>query len=87
MTLIGGLCFNRVLTCTGDVWVLSSTSSVLLTTRSPEYTVSLGTGDTLHAKLRSMLLVREKLMEMGKNAGSINVSNPETPFYSPSSPQ
>ena len=66
---------------------LSSTSSVLLTTRSPEYTVSLGTGDTLHAKLRSMLLVREKLMEMGKNAGSINVSNPETPFYSPSSPQ
>ncbi len=66
---------------------LSNTSSVLLTTRDPSYTVSLGNSDTLHAKLRSMLLVREKLMEIGKTAGSINVSNPETPFYSPSSPQ
>jgi len=34
-----------------------------------------------------MLLVREKLIEMGKTSGSINVTNPETPFYSPSSPQ
>ena len=29
----------------------------------------------------------KRLKEMGKTSGSINVSNPETPFYSPSSPQ
>ena len=65
---------------------LSNPDSVLLTTRDP-FTVSLGDGGLLHAKLRSMLLVRGKLLEMGKNTGSINVSNPESPFYSPSSPQ
>ena len=66
---------------------LSNTSSVLLTTRTPDFTVSLGDSGTLHAKLRSMLLVCEKLMEMGKTAGSITVATPEAPFYSPSSPQ
>ncbi len=79
----------KIIGCTGMIREadLSSTDSVLLTTRDPAYTVSLGNGELIHAKLRSMLLVREKLIEMGKTSGSINVTNPETPFYSPSSPQ
>ncbi len=78
----------KVLGCTDQILEadLSNPSSILLTTRD-NYTVALGSSDSLHAKLRSMLLVREKLREMGKTAGAINVSNPETPFFSPDSPQ
>ena len=47
------------------------------------FTVSMGDMTNLHAKLRSMLLVREKLLSMGKNKGTINVVNPVSPFYSP----
>ena len=65
---------------------LSNTSSLLLMTRD-NFTVALGNSESLHAKLRSMLLVRGKLAEMGKTSGSISVSNPETPYYSPDSPQ
>ena len=78
----------KILGCNSQVSEadLSNPSSILLTTRD-RFNVSLGNGESLHAKLRSMLLVRDKLKEMGKESGSINVSNPETPFYSPSSPQ
>ena len=65
---------------------LSNLSSILLTTRD-NFTVSLGDSRNIHAKLRSMMLVRAKLLEMGKTSGSIDVSNPETPSYSPSAPQ
>lgn len=78
----------KVLGCTDQIMEadLSNLSSILLTTRD-HFTVSLGNGESLHAKLRSMMLVREKLKEMGKTSGSITVSNPETPFYSPDSPR
>ena len=78
----------KVLGCTSRIKEvdLSNTSSILLTTRDG-YTVSMGSSESLHAKLRSMLLVIGKLAEMGKSEGSINVSNPETPSYSPSAPQ
>ena len=78
----------KVLGCTDQILEadLSNPSSVLLTTRD-NFSVSLGNSESMHAKLRSMLLVRQKLKEMGKTGGSINVSNPETPFYSPASPQ
>lgn len=66
---------------------LSNPYSILLTTRDPVFTVSLGDSSVIHAKLRSMLLVREKLLEMGKTNGSISVVNPEAPSYSPDSPQ
>ena len=78
----------KVLGCTGRILEadLSNPSSILLTTRD-HYTVSLGDSESIHAKLRSMLLVLQKLAEMGKTGGSVNVSNPELPSYSPSSPQ
>ena len=78
----------KVLGCTDQIREadLSNTSSLLLMTRD-NFTVALGNSESLHAKLRSMLLVRGKLAEMGKTSGSISVSNPETPYYSPDSPQ
>ena len=78
----------KVLGCTDQIREadLSNTSSLLLMTRD-NFTVALGNSESLHAKLRSMLLVRSKLAEMGKTSGSISVSNPETPYYSPDSPQ
>ena len=78
----------KVLGCTSQIQEadLSNPDSILLLTRD-RYTVSLGNSESLHAKLRSMMLVRRKLAEMGKDGGSINVSNPEAPSYSPSSPQ
>ena len=78
----------KVLGCTGEILEadLSNPSSILLTTRD-NFNVALGSSESLHAKLRSLLLVRQQLKEMGKTGGSINVSNPESPFYSPSSPQ
>ena len=78
----------KVLGCTDQILEadLSNPSSLLLTTRD-NFSVSLGNGESLHAKLRALFLVRDKLKEMGKTSGSINVSNPETPFYSPNSPQ
>ena len=79
----------KVLGCTEKIREadLSNLSSILLTTREPSFTIALGDATNIHAKLRSMLLVLDKLSEMGKTGGSVNVTNPETPFYSPSSPQ
>lgn len=75
----------KVLGCVSDIQEvdLSNTSSILMLTRDG-YTVSLGDKERIHAKLRSMLYVRAKLQEMGKTGGSINVSVPESPTYSPS---
>lgn len=61
---------------------ISNTGSILLETRD-HYTVALGGGENIHAKLRSMLLVREELLRLQQNGGTINVSNPETPIYTP----
>ena len=79
----------KVLGCTEKIMEadLSNPSSVLLTTRDPQFTVALGDSSTIHAKLRSMLLVMDKLNQMGYTGGSINVANPETPSFSPASPQ
>ncbi len=78
----------KVLGCTGEILEadLSNPSSILLTTRDG-FNVSLGSGETLHAKLRSLLLVRDKLREMGKTGGTINVSAPAAPYFSPAAPQ
>ena len=74
----------KVLGCTEEIKEadMSNTDSILLETRDG-YTVSLGDVKDLHAKLRSMLLVREELRRMQKNGGTINVSKPETPIYTP----
>lgn len=74
----------KVLSCSADIAEadLSTPSSILLTTRDG-YTVALGDGTNIHAKLRSMLLVRAELRRRDLTGGSINVSNPESPLYSP----
>ena len=76
----------KVLNCTALIREadLSSLSSLLMVTRDG-YTVTLGDAANLHAKMRSLLLVREKLIEMEMSGGTINVVNPESPLYSPSS--
>ena len=75
---------TKVLGCNAEIKDadLSNPDSILLTTRDG-YTVAMGNDDELHAKLRSLFLVREKLREMGKVNGTIHVNNPESPFYSP----
>lgn len=74
----------KVLGCTGEIKEadISNTDSILLETRDG-YTVSLGDMEEFHAKLRSMLLVRDELRKMQKTGGTINVSKPETPIYAP----
>ena len=74
----------KVLSCTGLIKEvdISNTGSILLATRD-QYTVALGGGENIHAKLRSMLLVREELQRMGQTGGTINVLNPESPIYTP----
>ena len=78
----------KVLGCTDRIREadLSNPSSILLTTRD-NFTVSLGGSESLHAKLRSMMLVLDELKKMGKTGGSVTVINPETPSYSPESPK
>ena len=61
---------------------ISNTSSILLATRDG-YTAGLGDRTNIHAKLRSLLLVQDELKKMGSIGGTINVSNPETPIYTP----
>ncbi len=74
----------KVLGCTGEIKEadISNTESILLETRDG-YTVSLGDMEEFHAKLRSMLLVRDELHTMQKTGGTINVSKPDTPIYAP----
>ena len=74
----------KVLNCTGRIAEadISNTSSILLTTRDG-FTVSMGDRNNIHAKLRSMLAVLDKLHEMGYTGGTISVANQETPLYTP----
>lgn len=74
----------KVLGCTDLIKEadISNTDSILLATRDG-YTAGLGTRDNLHAKLRSLLLIQDELQKMGRFGGTINLSNPETPIYTP----
>ncbi len=74
----------KVLNCTSRIAEadISNTSSILLTTRDG-FTVSMGDRNNIHAKLRSMLAVLDKLHEMGYTGGTISVANQETPLYAP----
>lgn len=47
------------------------------------YAVRLGSGDSLHAKLRSMLLTLDKLRQEGHGPGTVDVSDPVHPTYIP----
>lgn len=74
----------KVLGCTDKIAEadISNTNSILLATRDG-YTAALGDRQDIHAKLRSLLLVQEQLKTMGNIGGTINVSNPEAPIYTP----
>ena len=74
----------KVLGCTDKIAEadISNTSSILLVTRDG-YTAGLGDRENLHAKMRSLLIVQEELKRMGNFGGTINVSKPETPIYTP----
>ena len=61
---------------------IGNTSSILLATRGG-YTAALGDRTNIHAKLRSLLLVQEELKRLGNFGGTINVTNPEIPIYTP----
>ncbi len=61
---------------------ISNPDSILLVTRDG-YTVGLGNRNNLHAKIRAMLLVLEELKQEGYPGGTINVTNPETPIFTP----
>ena len=65
---------------------ISDTNSILLVTREG-FIVGMGDRTNIHAKLRSMLLVRDELIRMGENDGIINVNNPESPIFQRSSSQ
>ena len=74
----------KVLGCTAMIEEadLSNISSLILTTRDG-FTVALGDGSNIHAKLRAMLITREELLNRGYQGGVINVILPETPVFSP----
>lgn len=74
----------KVLGCTDKIAEadISNTNSILLLTRDG-YTASLGDRQNIHAKLRSLLLVQEQLKQTQNYGGTINVSNPESPIYTP----
>ena len=74
----------KVLSCTGLIREadLSNLASAFLVTRDG-FTVALGSADDFHAKLRAMLLVRQELLNMGYEGGTIQVINPQTPSFSP----
>lgn len=76
----------KVLGCTEEITEadISNPESILLAT-ADGFTVSLGNRENIHAKLRSLLLVREKLNQMEMHGGTISVINPETPIYTPAS--
>ena len=47
------------------------------------FSIRLGSGYRIHAKLRVVRLVQDSLREMGRTGGTIDVSNPEEPTWIP----
>ena len=61
---------------------LSDMDNLFLVSRDG-YTVRLGDAGSLHAKLRAMLLTRDHLNADGHTGGTIDVSTPVNPTYTP----
>lgn len=61
---------------------MSSMDSIYLATRDGFY-VRLGSEDSIHEKLRAFMITREKVIEMGKDSGTIDVTNPGRPTFLP----
>ena len=61
---------------------ISNTDSILLATRDG-FTAGLGDRTNLHAKLRALLLVQDELKQQGYSGGTISVTTPEAPIFTP----
>lgn len=61
---------------------MTSMDSIYLATHDGFY-VRLGSEESIHEKLRAFLITREKVIEMGYYSGTIDVTDPGRPTYSP----
>lgn len=61
---------------------MSSMDSIYLGTRDGFY-VRLGSEESIHEKLRAFMITRARVMEMGYSSGTIDVTDPGRPTYSP----
>ncbi len=64
---------------------LSQMDRLYLVTRDG-YTVKMGSTERIHEKLRAMMIVREKVIEMNTGLGTIDVTDPERPTFVPLNP-
>ncbi len=76
----------KVLKAEGEITKIkmSDLSHILLETKEG-YSVSLGNNSNIHAKLKSMLAIKDKLNSMETGSGTIDVSEPESPTFLPES--
>ncbi len=61
---------------------LSRMDRIYLATHDGFY-VHMGDEERIHEKLRSMMITREKVIEMGHKGGTIDVTDPEKPTFTP----
>ena len=61
---------------------MTSMDSIYLATRDG-FDVRLGSEDSIHEKLRAFLITRERVIGMGHTTGTIDVTDPGRPTYSP----
>ena len=61
---------------------MTSMDSIYLATRDNFY-VRLGSEDSIHEKLRAFLITRDKVLQMGYGSGTIDVTDPGRPTFSP----
>ena len=65
---------------------MTSMDSIYLATKPVDkklFYVRLGNEDSIHEKLRAFMITRERLLEMGKYSGTIDVADPGGPSYMP----
>ena len=61
---------------------MTSMDSIYLATRDG-FDVRLGSENSIHEKLRAFMITRDKVLEMGYTSGTIDVTDPGRPTYSP----
>lgn len=61
---------------------MSGMDSIYLATRDDFY-VRLGSGDRIHEKLRAFMITHDRVLEMGYGRGTIDVTDPGRPTFSP----
>ena len=61
---------------------MSSMDSIYLATRDNFY-VRLGSEDSIHEKLRAFMITRDRVLQIGYTTGTIDVTDPGRPTFSP----